>query len=116
MIKSKLKRKLRKKFHLGEFQQFEFEVLVNFKKRTGEIQFKKFYTEFIDKIENNNLQFGGGGDTKTVQGFVSSEKRFASPSADEKEKFSVWLENRREVEDCKVGELKDAWNDPKRNN
>jgi len=116
MIKSKLKRRLRKKFHSGEFQEFGFEVLVNFKKGIGEIHFDKFLSEFIDEIESSNLQFGGGGDNRTWQGFVASKQRFASPSADEKSQISIWLENRSEVEDCKVGEFLDSWNDSKWNN
>jgi len=115
MIKSKLKRRLRKKFHLGEFQQFGFEVSVNFKKGLSEVRFDKFWNDFIDEIESNNLLFGGGGDNKTWQGIVTSQKRFASPSVDEKRNISIWLENRSEVENCKAGEFLDSWNEPKLN-
>ncbi len=116
LIKSKLKRRLRKKHHLGEFQEIGFEIFVNFKKNTDETEFDKFLGELINEIENNDLQFGGGGNNDTWQGFVVSEKRFASPSDDDKEKIRNWLENRSEVEDFKVGEFLDAWNDLKWNN
>ena len=115
MIKSKLKRRLRKKNHLGEFQELGFEISVNFKKNTDETEFDKFLSEFIDEIENKDWQFGGGGNSKTWQGFVASERKFASPANEDKEKIKIWLENRSEVERCKVGEFLDAWNDPKRN-
>ena len=74
MTKSKLKRRLRKKFHLGEFQQFGFEVSVNFKKGTGEIQFDKFWHDFIGEIEKKELVCGGGGDYNSWQVFVTSDK------------------------------------------
>jgi hypothetical protein len=116
MIKSKLKRRLRKKFHLGEFQEFGFEILMDFRKEITETEFDKFYDKFIEEIENHNFQFGGGGDSKTVHGFVTYEKRFSLPNTDEKEKIRIWVENRFEVEDCRVGDFIDAWNNPKWNN
>jgi len=115
MIKLKLKRRLRKKLHLGEFQQFGFEVSVNFKKGTGEIQFDKFWHDFISEIEKNGLVCGGGGDYNSWQVFVTSERKFDSPTSRDKERIRIWLENCFEVENCKVGELLDAWNDPKWN-
>ena len=115
MIKSKLKRRLRKKKHLGEFQELGFKISVNFKKDFDEFEFDKFTDDFIDEIERNKLQFSGGGDCKRWQGFLTSPERFASPSADDKEKINAWLENHSEVKDCKVGEFLDAWNNPQWN-
>lgn len=112
MIKSKLKRRLRKKFHVGEFQESGFEVFVNLKPDLSEIEFDKFYDEFIDVIEENKLLFGGGG-WKTLQGFVTSAKKFASPIVEDREKIKIWLEKRQEVIDCTVGNFLDAWNDSK---
>ncbi len=115
MIKSKLKRRLRKKFHVGEFQEFGFEVFVNLKSDLSEITFEKFYDEFIDVIEENKLLFGGGGCKKNVEGFLTSAKKFASPTIEAKEKVKGWLEKREEVIDCKVGNFPDVWNDSKWN-
>lgn len=115
MIKSKLKRRLRKKFHLGEFQEFGFEVSVYFKKGTGEIQFDKFCHDFVGEIERNGLVCGGGGDYNGWQIFVTSERKFASPTSGDKESIRSWLENYSEVENCEVGDFLDAWNDPKWN-
>lgn len=110
VIKSKLKRRLRKKYHLGEFQEFGFEVIVNFKKGTGEIQFDKFWNEFIDEIEKNKLMCGGGGDYNSWQVFLTSEKKFTSPTISDKEIIKVFLENYLDVKSFEIGELKDAWN------
>ncbi len=113
MIKSKLKRRLRKKNHLGEFQELGFEIFVNLEKDFDKFEFDKFTDDFIDEIEKNNLQFGGSGTEYTWQGFVTSARKFASPTDDDKEKIRVWLENRSEVEHCRIEGFLDAWNDPK---
>jgi uncharacterized protein YggL (DUF469 family) len=115
MIKSKLKRRLRKKKHLGEFQQLGFEISVSLKKDFNEFEFGKFTDDFIVKIERSRLQFSGGGDGNAWAGFVTSEGKFTSPTDDDRKKIRIWLESRSEVEDCKVGELLDAWNEPKWN-
>ena len=114
MNKSKLKRRLRKKFHLGEFQELGFEIFANLKTDLNENEFYNFLDEFIDVIEENKLLFGGGG-RESWEGFVNSARKFASPTDTDREKIKVWLENRREVIDCKVGEFLDAWNNPKWN-
>ncbi len=111
--KSKLKKRLRKKFHLSEFQEFGFEVLINFKKGMDEVQFDKFWHGFIGEIEHHGLVCGGGGDYNTWQVFVTSERKFASPTISDKESIRSWLENYSEVENYEVGDLLDAWNDPK---
>jgi uncharacterized protein YggL (DUF469 family) len=113
MIKSKLKRRLRKKFHVGEFQESGFEIFVNLKSDLSEIEFDKFLDEFIGVIEENKLLFGGG--RKDWEGFITSAKKFASPAVEDREKIKIWLEKREEVIDCKVGHFLDAWNDSKWN-
>ncbi|MGI9055012.1 MAG: YggL family protein [Pyrinomonadaceae bacterium] len=116
MIKSKLKRRLRKKFHLGEFQERGFEIFVRFEPFLTDSDFDKFLDDFIDLVEANKLLFGGGGQSKSWEGFLTSAKKFVSPTEDEREMIKNWLENRPEVFEVRVGEFLDAWNDPKWNN
>ncbi len=110
--KSKLKKRLRKKFHLGEFQEFGFKVSVNFKKETNEFQFDKFWHEFIDEIESHELICGGGDNCKTWEVFVTSNKKFDSPTNEKRMAIQKWLENYSEIEDFKIGESEDAWKNP----
>jgi len=116
MKKSKLKRRLRKKHHLGEFQEFGFKISTKLKINASELEFDKFCDDFIGMIEENNLAFGGGGEINVWEGFVCSWNKFASPSYEDREKVKMWLENRKEVVNCEVGEFIDAWNNPKWNN
>ncbi len=111
MQKSKLKKRLRKKYHLNEFQKLGFEVLVNFKKEMDETRFDRFRHRFIGEIESHGLVCGGGGDYNVWQAFVTSAKKFESPKNIEKEKIKTWLQNHSGIESFNVGEFKDAWND-----
>lgn len=111
MIKSKLKKRIRKKFHLGEFKELGFEVSVNFKKELGDEQFDKFWNGFINEIEENNLMCGGGGDYKIWKVFVTSRKKFVSPTINEVEHIKIWLENCIEVKSFEIGDFSDAWNE-----
>ena len=111
--KSKLKRRLRKKLHVGEFQEFGFEVLIKFKSNLDEAGFDKFVDEFIDKVEENKLLFGGGGGADAWSGFITTLANYQSPSIVQKEKIKDWLENHQGISECKVGNLKDAWYDNK---
>ncbi len=111
MKKSKLKRRLRKKYHVGEFQEFGFEIFVTFRLNLSETDSDQLYDEFIVEIEANKLLFGGGGGLGSMQGFVTASKNYQSPNIEQREKIKNWLENHREIAGCKVGNFKDAWYD-----
>lgn len=66
--------------------------------------------DFIDIIEANKLLFGGGGQSQSFEGFITSAKKFVSPTKEEREIIKNWLENRTEVIEVKIGEFSDAWN------
>ena len=111
MNKSKLKKRLRKKLRVGEFQEFGFEISAKFKADFTDADFEKFVGEFIGEVEKNKLWFGGGGSLKEWKGFLTSQKNYHTTIAAQKEKIKSWLENRVEIAECEVGESKDAWYD-----
>jgi hypothetical protein len=101
----KRNRRLRKKLHLGEFQQLGFEVSITLKPDLGIDALDRLLDEFIlDVIEKNELAFGGGTDG----GFITIWKR---GSASEAHRAAVenWLSNRPEVVSVTLGPLVDAW-------
>ena len=103
-----MKKRLRKKLHIGEYQEFGFMVSCSFISDLSAEQFDNFMDAFIQEaIESNGLSFGGGGDKQEWKGFVTLEHR---GSATEKHKTQVakWLESNPQVIDFKVGGLIDS--------
>ena len=113
MKKSKLKKRLRKKYHGGEFQEFGFQFLVKFQPNLSEDVDDKFWHEFVREIERHKLMFGGGGDVKRLQGFVTSSENYQSPTPVQREIIKKWFESRVEIATGEVGNLVDAWYDVK---
>ena len=98
-------RRLRKKLHLGEFQQLGFEVSITLKSNLGVDVLDRFLDEFIlDAIEKNELAFGGGTDG----GFITTWKRGSTSEAN-RTIVENWLSRRQEVVSVSLGPLVDAW-------
>ena len=101
----KRNRRLRKKLHLGEFQQLGFEVSIALKPDLGIEALDRFLDEFIvDAIETNELAFGGGTDG----GFITAWDR-RSTSDTHRTIVKNWLSQRQEVVSVSLGPLVDAW-------
>ncbi len=98
-------RRLRKKLHLGEFQQLGFEVSITLKPNLEIDDLDRFLDEFIlHAIEKNDLAFGGGTDS----GFITTWKR-GSASEAHRTIVENWLSRRQEVISATLGPLIDAW-------
>jgi len=97
-------KRLEKKLHLGEFQEFGFAVSVRLKPDTSAKVTDEFWDRFIvEVVVARGLAFGGGAD-----GFVT---RFGKGSASEDDRAAVgaWLEGQPMVLRHTVGPLEDAW-------
>ncbi|MFC1757207.1 50S ribosome-binding protein YggL [Planctomycetota bacterium] len=94
-----MKKRLRKKRRLGEFREFGFEVEF--------VTSEPVLDEFIDMIEENHLQFGGGG-LESWEGYVQGEWR-KSVTEEQREAVRQWLLNHPKIEAVKVGEFVDMW-------
>ena len=101
-------RRLRKKLHIGEFQQFGFHVEFKLSDELTSDQEVEFWDAFIiDAIEGNQLTFGGG----EGGGFVVPEGRSSGTDV-HREVVQAWLLARSEVSSVMVGPLVDAWYPP----
>ncbi|GGJ92206.1 YggL family protein [Pseudomonas matsuisoli] len=105
----KMKRRLRKKLYLGEFQEHAFELKVSFKEALDEDALDTFLDAFIDYVEARELDYIGGFDPKWLEGTVMANKRYASPSEDDRKALESWLNARSEVTNVEISELFDAW-------
>src|SRR5690242_21482497 len=80
-----MKKRLRKKKHVGEFQEFGFHVDASLRSNIDREALCAFSDRFIAHIEANNLAFGGGIGPM-VGGFVT---RFDRGSATEDDRTCV---------------------------
>lgn len=108
MPKNRSKR-LRKKLHVGEFQEFGFSVSFNLSENLDREALNSFTDQFLAQaIENNGLLFGGG----IGNGFVTALNRQGKgSSASEEHRILVrnWLAAHPLVTEVQIGELLDAW-------
>ncbi|MDP3306981.1 YggL family protein [Methylotenera sp.] len=107
MSKNRSKR-LRKKLHIGEFQELGFHLSFSLKDELDAESLEAFIDEFIlHAIENNGLVFGGGFNEE-LNGFVALEKK-GSVTDFHLAKIKVWLDSQPSVINIKFGELVDSW-------
>lgn len=101
-----MKKRLRKKKHLGEFVEWGVSVAILLQR---EADFNRFLDDFIDEaIERNDCFFGGGGRAPRLEGVIELGK--ASDGPEEKLKKVIgWLEAREDIERYAIGTRIDLW-------
>ncbi len=102
-----MKKRIRKKKHVGEFQELGFDVEAALRPGMDRDAVDAFGDRFIAHIEAHHLAFGGGIGP-TVGGFVT---RFGRGSAAEGDRASVtsFLASDPDVVHHEIGDLRDAW-------
>lgn len=99
-----MRKRLRKKLHLGEFREDGFIIKFSL---TNANKLDDFCDRFIDEaIDANDLECGGGGNTEW-EAFITR----CTGSATEADRLSVlnWLKRQPSVKNIEVGPLVDAW-------
>lgn len=106
----RLNRRQRKKLRLGEFQEFTFEVQVQFHEPLDEVAYDLFLDSFLEFVEVRLLAFGGMSwrlpQTK-IDGVISAWGH-GSPTDDDRQSVLAWLQERPEIALAKVEELCNA--------
>jgi uncharacterized protein YggL (DUF469 family) len=101
-----MRKRLRKKKHVGEFQEFGVEFAATLKPG---VDFDAFLDDFIrDAVEANGLAFGGGGGGAQFSGFVELGRRDVYVS--NLEKVAAWFAAEGRVKSYQINEPVDAWN------
>ena len=103
-----MRKRLRKKLRLGEFQEMGFPVRFRIEGDLTRAGQDAFFDSFISEaIEGNGLMCGGAcGATWDV--FVTRHGR-GSATEDDRRNVQRWLTTQPRVRDINVGTLMDAW-------
>jgi uncharacterized protein len=107
----RLNRRQRKKLRVKEFQEYVFEVRVWFGQAMTNVAYDQFLDAFIEMIESRNLYVGGMGGTMPLDvtdGMIGAVGR-KSPTVDDQNTVSAWLQQRSEIVKFEVGNRVDAW-------
>ena len=104
----KMKKRIRKKKHLGEFSEWGRQIVIE---RNRKKDFDEFLDAFIEEaIEANECYCGGGGKEDKLDVIVELGCYSKNPEA-KMAKITAWLDARPDVQGYKIGGLFDIWND-----
>lgn len=102
-----MKKRLRKKLRLQEFQEMgfhvNFEVNIPF---TNEAEYA-FFDKLFDFVDAQGLSIGG-----SMNSFYVTRAKRASTTDTDREALEAWLHQQPEVSAVKVWPLDDAWHGP----
>lgn len=107
----KMNARLRKKFHLAEFQSFVFVIkgeLVNESSYQTPKYFEKFLDEWIDLVEGLNLLTGGGGANGQFSFVLDCQRMSYQIAALKREMLIQALLNRHDIAALYSGNLIDG--------
>ena len=102
-----MKKRLRKKLRLQEFQQmgFHVEFVLNIP-FTDEAEFA-FWDKLIPFVEGLGLEIGG-----SMSSFYTTRPGRGTTTEADREAMQAWLHQQPEASDVKVWPLDDAWHGP----
>lgn len=102
-----IRKRLRKKRHIGEFQELGFDLSFRLSEHLGQVALDDFCDQFLaNAIEARGLLCGGGGGQRWDL-FVTRAR--SSVSDQDREAVAGWLSESPYVNDVQVGPLIDAW-------
>jgi hypothetical protein len=101
-------RRLRKKLHIGEFQEWGFSIEIRLTPGE-ESTFDQALDAWLGFVETHGWAFGGGGsvDERNFNGFVSRSDR-GSLTEEDHQIAETWLKETLWVKEGTVGPLQDA--------
>ncbi|GAB2856303.1 YggL 50S ribosome-binding family protein [Hymenobacter ruber] len=99
-----MKKRLRKKLRLREFQEMGFSVKFDLAELGSDEAYFTFWDKLVEVVEANHLLMGGG----LNDFFVGTDSRRSATEADRKA-IETWLHQQPEVSAVNVSLLVDAW-------
>lgn len=106
-----MKKRLRKKYHLGEFQELCFDIHFQYLGKTFSSEGDSFWQKFIlECIEGNGLNCGGSTSDDGWHFTAHSVDKTKNIEA-QRESVKQWLAAHADVTLVNCGDFKDAWYD-----
>jgi uncharacterized protein YggL (DUF469 family) len=104
-----MKKRIRKKKRVGEFQELGFEVSASLRAGTSDVELEAFVGRLLDFVETRELAFGGGaGFEGRLSGFVTRGAR-GSATDDDRQALARFLVGDGVIAEHEIGRLEDAW-------
>ena len=107
-----MRKRLRKKLHRDEFQEYGFTVSWQFDPPLDAEDLDMFFKALIASVEGRNLTFGGGGGLEQGSGFIC-KKGCGSVSEEDRSTVADWFEALKPRVSTIVGPCEDAWHSPR---
>jgi uncharacterized protein YggL (DUF469 family) len=104
-----MKKRLRKKLHIGEFQELGFSLSFQFKDGMAPEQQEAFIKSFlIEGIEDRGLCFIGSGNQTEWDGLVMQNPQ-GTVSEEQRQNVIDWLTRSDDLQSYEASELLDIW-------
>lgn len=106
-----MKKRLRRKLRLAEFQELGFEISVRFKPGLDDDGIQGFFDRLVDAVEERDLVVIGSTEENGFSGNVLRNGRGSTVEAD-REHLKKMLDADPATTEQTVGPLMDAWHGP----
>ncbi|MDO7876870.1 50S ribosome-binding protein YggL [Hymenobacter sp. ASUV-10] len=106
-----MKKRLRKKLHLGEFQEMCFAVRLTFASPEESTEGDAFWYKPVTAVEANNLLILGMADDFCIMTdfYKMPDGLWKTATENDRHFMKDWLERQPEVQSFTVGPLANAW-------
>lgn len=102
-----MKKRLRKKLRLREFQEMGFHIDFNLDLPVAGEEEDVFWVQLINMVESRNLQIGGG-----LTNFYATGLHRCTATEADRAALAGWLGQQPAVRNVRIGPLIDAWYGP----
>lgn len=104
-----MKKRLRKKKYLGEFQEMGFTVKYWYTPEMAWDEHNVILYAFFEILEANDLCVGGGSNKERFSGYVTRYTKNRTATEEHRQIVSEWFSKREDIAKSEVDDLTDAW-------
>jgi uncharacterized protein YggL (DUF469 family) len=104
-----MKKRTRKKRHLGEFRTMGFTIRARWQSELIGLQFDSISDEFLDALVDRGMECGGGLGPGDLHVVVQSSNEYGSTTEEGRKQIMRWLESCSNIESFAVSESWDLY-------